>query len=1059
MSRSIRLIATFLSTLFMTLLLVAQTPGVEILLSKARSLEARGRMDLAAQNWHQVLLVNPNQTEALSGLARYAKQSGDVTGEREYLDRLRKINPKNPEIAKIENMHVLTPGERDRLDEAGRLTMQHKPDEAMKIYRSVFGEQPPSGKWAQPYYEAEAASTGGREAAIAQLRRLCAGDPKNEIYRLWLARVLVTSPATRFEGLQKLESIRVAGAAEQARTAWRQALLWEKENPAVLPSVNAYLDRYPEPELQAIQKSLEVKQEHLAEEQSKTKGFQALRGQDLKTAEAKFEDVLRRSPNDPNAVAGMAFVRLNQKRFDEATSLFDQARKLAPNRTDVREGYQTAKFWSLMQQGSGALERGQSEAAIAAYQGALALHQGDVQAILGIAQANVHERRYGEAEARFQQVLNQSPNNTDATLGLAFIRVDQKRFDEAVSHFERARQLMPNRPQVEQAYANAKYWSLMQHAQTDVNQNRPKTAIADYEQALTIRPGDIDALRGLAGAAERSGKSTEAQQAYRTLSSTTSTDPQIWLALIRLQVAGKNFPGVIDTANRIPAALKPPLEARADYLSELALAFYSTKQPSEGNRMLERAMGVASPAEPADALNARLDLARLLMQQGNSGLAVTIYQQATKLHPDSVIAWGALVGQYAGQRQFAQARATVRSMPQSTLETASKNPGFLNSIAAVYAADGDCGEAEDSLNRSLNLDRAAGRPPAVGTQLQLADLWLEERNYAKASQGYRGVIAKEPDSLDAWHGYMVALHGSHGDMLAEVGRIPAAIRAQLNQEPDFLVLLASAETSAGHDSQTVSLLQQARSIYESHHQVAPADLDVQLAWAMLNDRQSDPTVFLEKVRARTDLSREQRAAIEDVWTNWSIRSAEEAFEQKKPERAIAVLTQAEGNLPDNPKIHAELASVYSREHSYQKALEVFDAWGMKGAEAGDYRAAAGTAQAAHQPARVDFYLSQGLERFPNDADLLEMKGKQEIAHGKYTQGQSYLKMALRAARNPVVRQNTFLDAARERRAGTADESGATNRLAGLGSHDEPTCHKTISYRTSENFRVKLVRAR
>src|SRR5262249_42895302 len=154
--------------------------------------------------------------------------------------------------------------------------------------------------------------------------------------------------------------------------------------------------------------------------------------------------------------------------------------------------------------------------------------------------------------------------------------------------------------------------------------------------------------------------------------STSSADPQIWISLIRLQAAVKNFPGVIDTANRIPAALKPALEARADYLSELALAFYSTKQPSEGNRTLERAMGVAGLGEPADALNARLDLARLLMQQGNSGLAVAIYQQAAKLHPESVIAWGALVGQYAGQREFAQAKATVRSMPQSTFENASK---------------------------------------------------------------------------------------------------------------------------------------------------------------------------------------------------------------------------------------------------------------------------------------------------------------------------------------------------------------------------------------------------
>jgi len=273
------------------------------------------------------------------------------------------------------------------------------------------------------------------------------------------------------------------------------------------------------------------------------------------------------------------------------------------------------------------------------------------------------------------------------------------------------------------------------------------------------------------------------------------------------------------------------------------------------------------------------------------------------------------------------------------------------------------------------------------------------------------------------------------------------------------VLLASAETSAGRYSQTVPLLQQARGIYESHGHQPPAELDVQIAWAMLNDRQSDPTLFLEKVRARPDLKPEQRAAIDDVWTDWSIRSAEDAVVQKKPERAIAVLTQAQRNLLDKPKIYAEMASVYAREHNYQKALEVYDAWAMKGAEPGDYRAAVGTAQAAHKPVLLDRYLSLGLERFPNDPDLLEMKGKQEIAHGKYAQGQSYLKMALRAAQNPGIRQNSFLDEARTRRASMANGTGETKRHAGFDSANEPACHQTISYRTSENFHIRLVSAR
>src|SRR5215469_8693078 len=227
--------------------------GVDILLAKARSLELRGRIDLAVQNWHKVLLSDPNQTEALAGLARSAKQNGKTDEVRSYLDRLRIINPHDPQIAAVEQLRVFSPEERNRLDEAGRLAMQHKPDEAMKIYREVLGgQQPPLGKWAQPFYETEAASTGGREKAISQLRELGTTNPNQEAYRLWLALVLTYDSNTRMEGLHLYESIKDPGIVELARVQWRQALLWEKENPDALAPIETYLQRYADPDLRAI---------------------------------------------------------------------------------------------------------------------------------------------------------------------------------------------------------------------------------------------------------------------------------------------------------------------------------------------------------------------------------------------------------------------------------------------------------------------------------------------------------------------------------------------------------------------------------------------------------------------------------------------------------------------------------------------------------------------------------------------------------------------------------------------------------------------------------------
>src|SRR5262245_26000150 len=250
--------------------------SVDILLGKARSLEARGRIDLAAQNWNQVLLVAPDQPEALAGLARHAKQTGNANDLRKYLERLRKLNPRDPAIAAIERMRVLTPQDRARLDEAGRLALQKKPDEAMKIYREVFGNEPPWGKWAEPFYDTLAVSTGGRDDAIARLRQISSRDPGNQVYRFWLARILSYEPKTRMEALQLLEGIRDAGTVEQARTVWRQALGWEKDNPAAMASLEAYVQRYPDRELQDALAQLKEGKARQVQGAERERGFQAL---------------------------------------------------------------------------------------------------------------------------------------------------------------------------------------------------------------------------------------------------------------------------------------------------------------------------------------------------------------------------------------------------------------------------------------------------------------------------------------------------------------------------------------------------------------------------------------------------------------------------------------------------------------------------------------------------------------------------------------------------------------------------------------------------------------
>src|SRR5579859_3310915 len=86
----------------------------QILIANAHALESRGRPDMAIQIWQQILLSDPKNAEALAGLARDFKLSGNLTQSDATLEKLRTINPNDPNIAKIQAL-ASTKAQSDRL--------------------------------------------------------------------------------------------------------------------------------------------------------------------------------------------------------------------------------------------------------------------------------------------------------------------------------------------------------------------------------------------------------------------------------------------------------------------------------------------------------------------------------------------------------------------------------------------------------------------------------------------------------------------------------------------------------------------------------------------------------------------------------------------------------------------------------------------------------------------------------------------------------------------------------------------------------------------------------
>src|SRR5262249_29521810 len=137
---------------------------------------------------------------------------------------------------------------------------------------------------------------------------------------------------------------------------------------------------------------------------------------------------------------------------------------------------------------------------------------------------------------------------------------------------------------------------------------------------------------------------------------------------------------------------------------------------------------------------------------------------------------------------------------------------------------------------------------------------------------------------------------------------------------------------------------------------------------------------------------------DEIWSIWSVRRAQQALENHKSEQSTAILLDAERMLPGNRRIQSALGATYVRQHEYHKALDAYQSWGMAGANAGDYRAAAGAALALHNDSLADQFLQEGIQHWPRDPELLRMAAKQEIAHAKYDDAKRDLRLALTATR-------------------------------------------------------------
>lgn len=869
----------------------------DALVEKARALEGRGRPDLAAQTWQQVLLSDPKHQEALATLARFAKQGGKAEESRAYMNRLRAVNPSHPALQQLQSMPVLVQ-QQARLREAARLAANEQFDQAMQIYRQVFGDEPPPGAMAIAYYETQASVPGGWETATAGLQKMMAAYPAVEDYKLSLGKLWTYRPSTRLAGMRLLESIKGGSdAISKARQAWRQALIWEGSNPAVLPSARAYLSRHPDVELGRLFEGVAPAASAAAHagpvrSNAEHQAYAALKANKVKDAETLFETALQQSPKSSSSLAGLGFVRMKQERFGDAVAMFEAAANEAPKDKDIADGLETARFWAAMDDGSKAFTADQ--------------------------------------------------------------------LTESAAHFRKALELRPNSP---------------------------------------------EALQSLGGALMKAGDPIAAAQHFEKLTEQQPQNEQAWFELVNARYRGVSAESALATVRQLPGSVRLGLSRNIQYLAMMSSASSDAGNAADSKRYLYEAIELSNSKGLALSASIQLQFAGLYLRHGHIAEAAAVFQKVVDADPRNADAWEGLLTALIQTHQEGRAARLLEQMPAKVFEVAAARPGALRSLAAIAESMGQLEDAEKYLEKAISLDTKVNEAAHTATQLQLAHLWLAQGHNQRAEALLRDMTAMQPDNPDAWKALVAALHKQNNDhaALKESGRLPKSVSSTLADDTDYVSLLASVYNSLGRYPEALRLVRRASALMRQQERTPPADLDLQLAWLLLNTNGEDRELYslLTEVGARPDLSMIQQDSVSELWSTWILRRANVAANAGDVMRAMAILEAGTRMLPRDTALRSSYAGTLLQAGEPAKALGVYKAWGLAGAGALDFEGAVGAAMGAGDMNTATVWLRAALNRWPNNAGMLNLAGKLSAAKGDYKAAQRFWNAALAATPVPA----------------------------------------------------------
>ncbi len=807
----------------------SQEEDIRQLLVQGHYWIGQGHPDLAVNSWEKVLLTDPDNSEALNAL--------------------QELKSFHPSLI-----------DRKKLALARKLARQHKYADALEMYKQAFAGGTPNSFYAAEYYETLSGTRHGWKKAVTALQELTQKYPSNSRYRLVYGRVLTYHQSSRYQGLEILEKMAGnealdSGLREEAVSAWKNALLWLPASSREKARYQRYLALFPD------DKEITYRLEHLDEPGQETtleKAYQLLEAGKLKKAASIFSRLVKASPDNADALAGLGITQMRQRRFSSAARNLEKAIRIAPEEHhDLEKTLLEAQFWAAYKQAERAYKQDRFSAALSHLGRAEQYLPGRFESLL--LRANIEARRGNTKRASryYDKALALKPGNQAAGTGLLQLLVLSGDEASAASllkkHGLSEREFRRARNQIKAAQLRA----------SAAIENDPDIAIIDLRSALALDPENgwlrLDLARRLAAR----GQTREAESLFTGYLSSFPNDYETrFAAAVFFSEVGELQKARIHSS-AIPAEHKSEdllnfeqeLQARLDL--QRARTFIDKGDYVQANLIAE-SLQARSGDNPATRLVYAELLARLGEEKDALWVAQHAYAKARKTNIGAALQYAnvlLLTHQYkALDSLLTELRHQPRLTPAERASLAELRLGLELELADNLRKSGNYKAAYEQLLPFLPRydDNSAVRS-------LLASIYQDAGDHDLALKLFQEETAHHPDNRDAWAGAIGAAMSLQDFPLAS-----SLVEQALNAVPDDPgLLIQRARLSYMNGSRAAALkdidqaLQQERASPSARNQIqypAPGKSATQIPLPDLHPWSREARELTAQIKAETGTS-------------------------------------------------------------------------------------------------------------------------------------------------------------------------------------------------------------